>query len=400
LLNPLFQGRNSSAILLQPPIDFSCVGQTFIHNANAFDPDGDSLAYEFTVPKFDRGQNVPEYRFPNEINPGDNNAISLDEVTGSIIWDSPRTPGEYNIAFLIKEYRNGVLITSTVRDMQILVRSCVDEPPTIEAIESICVIAGETIDLDIVVDDSDADQLVQLSATGGPFIFSESPARLVNGNDFLEPSFTGKFIWQTNCNHISEEEHQVVFRAVDNVFGDTTGLATLKTLRIKVVGPAPLDLSAESQVSAINVNWQQPYVCENAADDYFLGFSVWRREGSTNIANDSCTSGLDGSGYEEIVFRTNENEMGRYFFNDENVNPGIIYCYRVQGEFAKQTDANNPFNKVASLASEEICLLLKQDFPIITKVSIQETDSENGEIEVHWIKPLAKDLDTLTKICK
>ncbi|HLT94038.1 MAG TPA: hypothetical protein VKZ56_05725, partial [Membranihabitans sp.] len=49
-LNPQFQGENNSAILLQPPMDVGCVGKTFVHNPNAFDPDGDSLAYEWVIP--------------------------------------------------------------------------------------------------------------------------------------------------------------------------------------------------------------------------------------------------------------------------------------------------------------------------------------------------------------
>src|SRR5690625_6389471 len=54
-LNQQFQGPNNSAILLQPPIDEGCVGKPFVHNPNAYDPDGDSLAYEWAVPLQDVG---------------------------------------------------------------------------------------------------------------------------------------------------------------------------------------------------------------------------------------------------------------------------------------------------------------------------------------------------------
>ena len=43
-LNPQFNGCNTTPYLLQPPVDIACVGQTFIHNTNAYDPDGDSLS--------------------------------------------------------------------------------------------------------------------------------------------------------------------------------------------------------------------------------------------------------------------------------------------------------------------------------------------------------------------
>ncbi|HUR31130.1 MAG TPA: hypothetical protein VMZ69_06835, partial [Saprospiraceae bacterium] len=146
-LNPQFQGYNNTAILLQEPIDFACVGQRFIHNPNAYDPDGDSLAFEFIIPLQDSGMNVPNYIFPQQIEPGPFNQLTLDPVKGSLVWMSPQIPGEYNIAFRIKEYRGGVLISSFIRDMQILVLMCENAPPEIEAIEEVCVIAGERLEL-------------------------------------------------------------------------------------------------------------------------------------------------------------------------------------------------------------------------------------------------------------
>lgn len=47
--------------------------------------------------------------------------MTLDPVTGDLVWISPQMAGEYNIAFIVKEYRGGVLISSFIRDMQILV---------------------------------------------------------------------------------------------------------------------------------------------------------------------------------------------------------------------------------------------------------------------------------------
>jgi hypothetical protein len=128
-LNPQFQGYNNTAILLQPPIDFACVGERYIHNPNAYDPDGDSLAFEFIVPLQDSGQNVPNYIWPQQISPGINNVMTLDPITGDLVWISPQIAGEYNIAIRVKEYRGGALISSFIRDMQILVLNC-DNSPT------------------------------------------------------------------------------------------------------------------------------------------------------------------------------------------------------------------------------------------------------------------------------
>jgi hypothetical protein len=43
---------NNSPVLTYPPIDRGCVGRRFIHNANAYDPDGDSLSYELKDCRF------------------------------------------------------------------------------------------------------------------------------------------------------------------------------------------------------------------------------------------------------------------------------------------------------------------------------------------------------------
>jgi gliding motility-associated-like protein len=395
LLDNQFQGLNSSAILLQAPIDFACVGQVFIHNPNAYDADGDSIAYELTKPLMGENEVVDKYEFPDRILPGPNNKINLDPITGTFTWNSPQQQGEYNIAILIKEYRNGVLINTIIRDMQILVRPCDNKPPTIDVIEEICVIAGTKLEIPLTIDDPDTNQKVGLFASGGPLIIMPDSAYIEKAPGFLSPAYGAKFIWQTNCNHISEQYYQVVLRAVDNFLNDTFGLATLKTLRIKVVGPAPQNVEAESEQTQIRVKWDLPYACEVTENNFFKGFSVWRKEQSANINLDSCMTGLDGQGYKKVKFITRENDGNNYFFVDDKVEPSKIYCYRVLGEFAKTTSSGQSYNSVQSLASNEYCILLKQDFPLITNVSVESTDSNNGNVYIAWQKPNPNDLDTL-----
>ena len=130
-LSSNFQGFNSTPRILQPPIDKGCVGKSFIHSLNAFDPDGDSLAYRLITPLQASNASVPGYDLPDQIRAGVNNQILLDPKTGEFRWNTPQQRGEYNIAFHIISYRNGNPIDTTVRDMQVLIEDCKNDPPKI-----------------------------------------------------------------------------------------------------------------------------------------------------------------------------------------------------------------------------------------------------------------------------
>jgi len=93
VINP-FLGYNSSVVLLNPPIDQGCVGKVFIHNAAAYDPDGDSLSYKLVACKGSGGYDIPGYTYPMT-----SSTFMIDSINGDLIWDSPILQGEYNVAF-------------------------------------------------------------------------------------------------------------------------------------------------------------------------------------------------------------------------------------------------------------------------------------------------------------
>lgn len=401
--NLQFSGFNNSPVLLQPPIDIGCIDQVFTHNPNAYDPDGDSLSYSLITPLQDVGTQVPNYSFPNQINPGPNNVISIDPITGQFTWRSPQRAGEYNIAIQIVEYRNGIAIDTMLRDMQILIVDCENDPPEIEVIDEICVIAGDLVQLNVTgtAPLTENDQLVSLTARGGPFEVAISPAEFNVASGFQPQPLTGVFRWQTTCEHISDQFYTVVFRAQDNFAipsfgGDSLFLSSLKSIRIKVVGPPPLDVAAVAQRNQITVSWELPYVCEDAADEYFQGFSVWRRIGSNLFPINDCTPGLDGRGYVKLNRRlTKEQDNGRYQYIDTDVDRGRTYCYRVLAEFGKVSSQGYVFNIVESLPSNESCIQLSRDVPLLTDVSVETTNTTTGEMFVQWTKPDILDLDTV-----
>ena len=401
------QGCNSTPVLLNPPIDYACSGEPFVHNPGAYDVDGDSLSYELIIPLQDVNSPVPNYIWPPNVqNQGGD--MTVNPLTGTLEWYVPSITGEYNVAIIIISWRNGIAIDTTIRDMQILVEDCDDNhAPEIEAPNEICVVAGDVVEFKVTgKDENDPGDKIKLSALGAPFDLAISPADSVEiwrptgspSATYEEQPVVKTFRWQTACEHISDLHYTVVFKAEDDFFiqsiPNSTGLASLKAVRIKVVGPPPLDVQAVPSSDSITVSWELPYVCEDAEDDFFLSFSVWRKEGNDNFEVDKCKPGLEGAGY-ILLGNTRSERDGRYFWVDNNVERGRTYCYRILARFAKRTETGQAYNIVESLASEKICVQLSREVPLITNVSINETATSNGEIDIRWIKPVAEDLDTL-----
>ncbi len=401
--DPQFFGLNSSPILLQPPIDYGNVGYPFIHNPNAFDVDGDSLYFELISPKADINNDVPIYQYPDEVSPGPDNNISLNSNTGEFIWDAPQQAGIYNIAFLIREFRNGVQIGNMIRDMQVLVEDVDNQPPAIEPLNEICIIAGETLEIELsATDPNSPEQTITVSAYGGPLEI-DNPASLqaIPGFSSQENSYSVKgkeivkanFIWPTICDHIFSDAYTVVIKAEDDFFylNEPLPLADLETWQITVAAPAPTGLTATIQDKDIELAWDAPYICQ---DSYkFRGFSIWRSVGCDSLILDECQLGLGGTSYQKIA----EGIQGNTYTDDKAV-PGVLYAYRVIAEFADAFTNGappTPLNVVSSIASENVCIELPQDIPIITHVDIEVTATDNGQVWVRWSKPLAIDLDTM-----
>ncbi len=159
LINP-FLGYNNSVQLLNPPIDNGCVGKLFIHNPGAYDVDGDSLSYRLVVCKGAGGFDIPGYSFPKT-----SEVFEIDSITGDLRWRTPILQGEYNVAFVIDEWRYGVNIGSVRRDMQINIVACNHDPPIIETIDDTCVVAEDELRFDIKAYDPDGTG-VTLTAVG------------------------------------------------------------------------------------------------------------------------------------------------------------------------------------------------------------------------------------------
>lgn len=120
LLDLDVDGPSRSPYFLFPPFELAYSGFPFAFNPGAVDPDGDSIAFELIVPMQQVNDPVPNYRFPDKVTgTTGTNTFTLDPVTGDLNWETPQIVGEYNVAMLIKSFRNGEMIDAMVLDMQI-----------------------------------------------------------------------------------------------------------------------------------------------------------------------------------------------------------------------------------------------------------------------------------------
>ncbi|NDU98213.1 gliding motility-associated C-terminal domain-containing protein, partial [Spirosoma terrae] len=409
LINSALQ-VNSTPVMLNPPLDSARVGQKFCHNPAAFDADGDSLAYRLSTPRQGssgncRSQVIPVYQDPTRYSVSREDGSSpatftIDPVTGDLCWDAPGQVGQFNFAFIVEEWRNGVLIGEITRDMQIIVVDQPNKRPLIAGAE-LCVEAGTLINQAIQATDPDGQRVI-ITAYGGPFNINSDGnplpadlqiapefARLINGGVALPQPATATFSWQTNCNHVRAAPYDITLK-VSDVTGSRAvpSLVSFATLRIRVYAPSVKNVTARPTATAsgraIQLNWN-PYTCGRIANSGGLSDTteliIYRKEGCTQYNPQICETGLPASlGYQRIG---SVPYTATSYIDTSALRRGVSYSYRIV--------ARNPglaSNGGFSVASNEACLELPLLAPVITQVTVDSTDTQRGQITVRWSRPL------------
>lgn len=362
-INP-FLGLNDTPVLLSDPVDVACVGQTFTHNPAPFDADGDSLSFKLSIPQQGENKNVDGYQGLENFVTGNNPVFAIDPVRGTLTWRAPSVAGEYNIAFEVEEWRGGTKIGSVIRDMQILVFDCNNRTPQLLLPKDTCIEANQTLSALIRAVDPDA-HAVSISAESGILAPGFVP----------QASFTsdGTFKWTPNCANIRKQPYRVVFKAADNPPRPNTSLVDIEAWLITVIGPQPVGLTATPIGRSIQLNWSDyNLVCNNAKE-----MIIWRKEGCSDWTPGACDVGVPpGLGYKEI----GRVPIGQTTFTDtKGLKKGLQYSYRISAVFPTPSEGQ-------SKASKEVCIGLPLDIPLMTNVTVDNTDKTNGQITVKWTK--------------
>lgn len=381
VINP-FIGFNNSPVLLLDPIDFGGLNKLFVHNPNAYDVDGDSLSFKLVPCKQDVGEDVFGFKIPNAANGFASSTFEINPVTGQLVWENPIKLGLYNIAIMVEEWRyiaknkKYIRIGYIVRDMQVEIVNTDNNPPVITPEKDTCILAGAIFNMQIAVKDIDNDRIT-LTATGGPFEIGPPDIITFPQNTVGVGNVVQDFVWQTSCLSIRKQPYQIVFKAVDN---GSPKLVDLEDWQIRIISPAPQNLTSEAQGNGINLTWKK-LICANAS-----GYKIYRRFNSNAFTTSICETGLSSDkGYELIHTTTSVNDTS---YRDNENGIGLIvgkdYCYRVVAIFPDGAE---------SIVSNETCDFLTRDVPSITLASILNTNNTQGKDSVVFSKPT--ELDTI-----
>lgn len=396
-------GQNSTPLLLNPAVDLTAVvGQVFIHNPNAVDAEGDSLAYRLSVSRTglsetcnpaSRGITAPNFRQPNEVSALPS-SFTINASSGDLIWDSPQELGLYNCAFIIEEWRNGVKISETVRDMQIEVKDVDNKAPKLTVPPDVCIQAGALINESITAIDTPSksgrvDPLTIIS-TGNVYAIDsvyavKQPFATFSSIAKQNSPARGAFKWQTACQHIRKETYDILFKVEDNPpmsVGNGLKLVDSKLWKIQIIAPAPKGLKSVLQGSNAVLTWDAFSCALTGAK-----IQIYRKTGACGpVVNSACSTGMTAIGFEKI----GEVGIETLTFTDKNGGDGLAkntnYSYVLVVEFQNAKGLVN-----YSPMSESVCAFIPSTAPLMTLASVLKTDAEKGEIQVRWTKPLKLD---------
>jgi gliding motility-associated-like protein len=131
---------NNSPTFSQYPTPFICVGGFYCYNNGAIEVDGDSLVYSLITPLNSSTGGTVSYLAPYSATNPVGGGSSFDPITGNLCVTPPSIISGV-LAIKVSEYRNGILIGSIIRDIQINVFNCgAITPPTLSGIDTSTVV--------------------------------------------------------------------------------------------------------------------------------------------------------------------------------------------------------------------------------------------------------------------
>lgn len=203
------------------------INNPFIIDPQVTDADGDSLVYSLINPYNDGTTTKPFNLLGWQAGHSASNLLGnttlpnmvIDSETG-LITCYPENIGVYVFAIMVKEFRNGVQIGETVRDVQYSSLNCtLDQPPLIDLADSVSVYYGDSICVDMTILDSDGTDTIYVTPT--------SPNFDLVGN-YYPPTFNGNQYEYTNWENSGTSSYMSHYAALPGGVYEGVGTINLR----------------------------------------------------------------------------------------------------------------------------------------------------------------------------
>lgn len=302
---------DDSPVFNEDPNFVSCAGLPYQYNGAVSDANLDSLFFEFGVPynNFPTGvYNPPLNPAPvpfamgfNNLSPTPGTAFNpsnipavLNPLNGTLTFQS-YSIGNFAVKISIKAYRQGVLISETEREMQLVLQPCNSSnfPPIIAPPFSagtsyeLTVNAGDLVSFDLLITDPDT----QINGSAQQITLDANLACGVSpcpNLDILLPytapgQIQAQFTWQTTCDHIldgqgqaqSAKTYHFVFKATDDVCPIPQvqyATITIHVLNAGIVQAPEIACIQTNNANELNIYWP---TINNGSVSGFASFALF-----------------------------------------------------------------------------------------------------------------------------
>ncbi len=264
-LNNVEAPANNSPTFNNPPISVLCIGQLNYYNPGTAEQDMDHLTFSAITPRTGKFKDVvylPAYSAGSPLT--NSSGYQVDAFNGNVIVN-PTVVDEITVAAIkVSEYRNGVLIGSTMRDIQIITKDCNNNNPILSGIDkslsdSISVCAGRQICFSVFGSDIDPGQSLSMTWNYG---IDTSRASFTVTGDSTAPK--GNFCWSTRTTDAGVYFFTVTVK--DDfcpILGSTTRAYKIRVVPSPVITiPNPIDIACNSTtlISPVITGGSAPYV--------------------------------------------------------------------------------------------------------------------------------------------
>jgi len=295
-----YLGCNNTPTIENFPLYISNVaGEPYKQDFSIVDQEGDSVSFEYVIPKYEPEANVVDYRLPFQYEDSENHDISqlaFDSNQCAMMFNTQKETGIYVYDFRIIEWRKKdnqwYEMSSTTVDFNIDIKNTDNHSPDFTGVRDTAIIAGNAFESIITATDLENDS-IQFNGYGD-FLRLIDPGNTTDYKYYVGPiQKTIQYTPATGA--VRDRPYKAVFSAIDQkYFGKNESMYVWITDKAHNPEPVSVFIGQALSDNQINVYWQDTedeigYILERS-DKYFPQFErLAVLPANTTLFEDSST---------------------------------------------------------------------------------------------------------------